>query len=330
MSARWARVVAAFGAAVLLLAACTNGDGPGPRSTADTPTPPSSPRTDAWVRIGDAPEPARQEIAAAVVGGKIYVVGGLLADGATDLVDFLDPTHGIWQRAPELPVEIHHAMAAELNGKLVVMGGFASELGGAASARVFILDGGRWKEGPSLRRPRAAAAAVTITEGPDRIVVVGGVAGEAHVGPVEIFDGSTWRDGAPIPSLRDHLAAATDGQFVYVAGGRRAGGHFDTFEGYDLERDVWEGLAPMPTARSGLGAAVVGRTFIVAGGEGPRMFPEVEAYDVDTGRWRQLPDLAVPVHGVGLAAVGSNIYALVGGVRVGGAPSRVVQVLALG
>jgi hypothetical protein len=86
----------------------------------------------------------------------------------------------------------------------------------------------------------------------------------------------------------------------------------------------------MPTARSGVGAAIVGNTFVVAGGEGPRMFPEVEAYDVGTRAWKRLPDLVVPVHGVGLAAVGSRLYALVGGVRVGLAPSSVLQVLSIG
>jgi N-acetylneuraminic acid mutarotase len=116
---------------------------------------------------------------------------------------------------------------------------------------------------------------------------------------------------------------------VYVAGGRRSGGHFNTFESYDVSSDRWQRLPSMPTARSGLGAAIAGGMFVTVGGEGPRIFPEVEGYELDAKTWRRLPDLAVPVHGVGVAAIDSNLYAFVGGTRVGGAPSRVVQVLAI-
>jgi non-specific serine/threonine protein kinase len=163
----------------------------------------------------------------------------------------------------------------------------------------------------------------------DRIVVAGGIAGGKHVGPVEIFDGERWRDGAAMPSPLDHVSAATDGSFVYVAGGRRGGKHFATFQRYDVENDRWDSLSNMPTPRSGTGAAFVNGMIVVAGGEGPRMFPEVEAYDIPTGRWSRLPDLAVPVHGVGVVAVGSNVYAFVGGTEVGLAPTRACQVLAI-
>ena len=66
---------------------------------------------------------------------------------------------------------------------------------------------------------------------------------------------------------------------------------------------------------------------VTVGGEDPRIFPEVESYDLDRQIWRRLPDLAVPVHGVGVVSIDATVYAFVGGVRVGGAPSRVVQVL---
>ena len=54
----------------------------------------------------------------------------------------------------------------------------------------------------------------------DRIVVVGGQADGRLVKTTEVFDGKRWSDGADIPTPREHLAAASDGQFVYVVGGR--------------------------------------------------------------------------------------------------------------
>ncbi len=265
-------------------------------------------------------------MAAALVGSRVYVVGGLVAGGeATDSVHVYESDSWADATAPPWPGKIHHAMAAELDGTLVVLGGFRDD--GSATDRVFILDqGGAWKEGPRLRRPRGAGGAVTVG---DRIVVVGGVAGGRHVGPVELFDGSSWRDGAAIPSPRDHLGAASDGKLVYAVGGRRGGGHFGTFEVYDPSADEWKSLPDMPTARSGNGAAFANGKIVSVGGEGPRMFPEVEAYDIATRRWSRLPDLAVPVHGVGVVAIGSNLYAFVGGTKVGLAPTRACQVLAI-
>jgi hypothetical protein len=319
------RATAALVAAVLLLGACWGNDPCSAGESCAAPRPVVSP-AGAWERIADAPT-IRQEVAAAVVGGKIYVVGGLIDRArATNVVEVYDPSTDKWSSAPSLPIDVHHAMAAERDGRLYVIGGFSGSLGGAASDRVFMLDGGRWREAPSLQRPRAAAAAVSVSGG--RIFLVGGVSGNEHVAPSEIFDGSSWRNRRAIPSLRDHLAAATDGRLVYAIGGRRAGGHFGTVEVYDVETDRWQKRLDMPTPRSGLGAAFVQGVVVAVGGEGPRIFPEVEAFDAPD-RWRRFPDLAVPVHGVGVVAVGPDVYALAGGSRVGTAPTNACQVLRL-
>ncbi len=328
---RVVRRAAAFGAAVLLLGACSGDECASAASCGAPKGPIVSPTSGAWQRIADIRAPARQEVAAAAVDFDhsivIYVVGGLLsAGGATDAVDAYVPRNNVWRSVRRLRIKIHHAMAAVLGKKLVVMGGFLAN--GEASDRVFVLeDGESWREAPRMRHPRGAGAAVTVG---NQIVVVGGVSEGQHVGPVEIFDGTAWRDGAALPSLRDHLGAATDGELVYAAGGRRSGGHFATFEVYDPATDRWSSLPDMPTARSGLGAAFAKGKIITAGGEGPRMFPEVEAYDIAKRRWTKLPGMATPVHGVGLVGVGENVYALVGGTRVGLAPTRVCQLLKIG
>ena len=324
MRTRVLRSAAALVAAIFMVASCTTSECPaGDASCAASPGASHvQPSIKEWQRIADAPDPARQEVAAAVVEGEIWVVGGLIGDGATDAVDRYDVAKNTWSRGEPLPIEIHHAMAAELNGKLFVLGGLRED--GGASDRVFVLEASGWREGPPLRQPRGAGAAVSVD---DEIIVVGGVAGGRHVEPVEIFDGNAWRDGASIPSPRDHLGAATDGSFVYAVGGRRGGGHFATFDRYDPRSDRWVELRDMPTHRSGNGAAHVDGKIVSIGGEGPRIFPEVEAYDISTHRWSRLPDLAVPVHGVGVAALELTVFALVGGTRVGLAPTRAAQVL---
>ena len=338
MNTRALRVAAAFGAAVLLLslASCPGsscergGKCPAPRSP--SPSSPAGTRapgaalSGTWHRIPSPPGGARQEVAAAVVGGKIYVAGGLVANGATARVEAYDPVAREWSRVAPLPIRLHHPMAVGYHGRLYVIGGITTGLGGTDSARVFMLEGDRWTEAPSMHHARGAGSAVVVG---NRIVVAGGISGGREVAPVEIFDGKTWRDGADMPSPLDHVGAATDGRYVYVAGGRRSGSHFASFQRYDPVADAWQRLRSMPTARSGLGVAFAAGHVVVIGGEGPRIFPEVEAFDVARGTWRRLPNMGVLRHGLGTIAIGTRVYTFVGGFMVGLAPSPVCEELVL-
>jgi len=339
------RTAAVLGAAALLFAAtsctshtgCAVGASCNVRSASPTASSPDRSSSGApapagissaeWRDLPPAPGGARQEVAAATVGGKVYVVGGLLADQtATARAEAYDPVTRTWTTAPPLPIELHHPMAAGFRGRLYVLGGIMQRLGGPDSTRVFVLEGSRWAAAPALHRPRGAGAAVVVN---DRIVVVGGIDGANEVAPVEIFDGSSWRDGAPMPSPLDHVGAATDGRYVYVAGGRRNGHHYGTFQRYDPVTDSWKRLPNMPTARSGLGVAFAQSSVIAFGGEGSRMFPETEAFVVTSEKWMRLPHMGVPRHGLGVAAIGPAVYAMVGGRAVGVAPSAACEELLL-
>ena len=66
----------------------------------------------------------RSEVAAAVVGDRIYVVGGLTSAGPTDAVEEYDPAADRWRTRAPLPQRVHHPAAASWNGKLYVIGGF--------------------------------------------------------------------------------------------------------------------------------------------------------------------------------------------------------------
>jgi N-acetylneuraminic acid mutarotase len=162
---------------------------------------------------------------------------------------------------------------------------------------------------------------------------MGGQADGELVSETEVFDGTAWRDVAAIPTPRDHLAAVTDGQYVYAVGGRAlsADANIAALERYDPATDVWDKLPDMPTARGGLGAALVGRRIVAAGGESVTgVFDTVESYDLDAGTWSALPPMGVPRHGVAAVSVGSAIYTLGGATQATHAhSSAAVEVLDL-
>ena len=264
--------------------------------------------------------------------GRVWVVGGLLAEGATSRAEVYDPATRSWQAGADLPVALHHAMAVAYRGEVVILGGFRAEgpgIYGSPSDRVYALRGGRWVELPHLHRPRGAGAACAVG---DEIVVVGGADGNALVAPTEVFDGTSWRDAAPVPTPRDHLGAATDGRWCFAVGGRflSLDHNTDAMEAYDPRADAWETLAPMPTRRGGLGVAFSAGLVIGAGGEAPSgTNGEVEAYDPATATWSALPSMRTPRHGVGVAAVDSSVFTLTGGLQPGVAPSASAESLDL-
>jgi non-specific serine/threonine protein kinase len=264
-------------------------------------------------------------MSAAVLDGKIWVAGGLTPSiKATDAVQIYDPVKDTWDKGPSLPAAVDHAMLVTYRHQVWLIGGF-HENGdeSVASSQVLRYDDsiGHWKPMPSLQHPRAAAAAAVVG---GKIVVVGGRTGsEQLVRQTEVFDGKAWRDGASIPVPGDHLAAASDGSYLYAVGGRKFDSPHNTkaVQRYDPATDRWTHLANLPRPLSGTGVAIVDGELIVAGGENttPQVVSTVQAYDLTapTGTWTTLPSLTLARHGLAVAAIGNTVYAIGGSTEPG-------------
>jgi serine/threonine protein kinase len=272
-----------------------------------------------WQELPAMPT-ARQQVGATVGNGSLWVAGGITNGASTAKVEGYDPVIATWTSAPDLPLPLHHAMEVSYRGDLVVIGGWypsGSTLDANVSNRVFVLRGSSWTELPPLNAARAAGAAAVVG---NKIVVAGGQANHQLVPTTEVFDGTRWTVGAPIPTPRDHLAAVSDGRYYYAIGGRElsADKNLGAFERYDPTTNTWQGLPALPTPRGGLGAAVVGHDIITAGGESPiSVFGNVEAYDLTSGSWAALPPMKTPRHGLAVVADGTTLYAI-GGARTPG------------
>ena len=291
----------------------------------------------AWRQAGDSLYATQQVGAAVDKSGRIWVAGGLTdAQHATVKTEFYDPTVGTWSQGPDLPVPLHHAMMVSYQNTVWVIGGFepqGSEIIGVASARVLHLNQSltAWVKGPGLHHARGAAAAAVAG---NKIVVVGGrTAGTspAEVIPTEVFDGTSWHDAAGIPVPGDHLAAASDGTYLYAVGGRRLEVTSNTaaVQRFDPNADRWTQLPAAPGKVSDAAAAVVGGRLIVAGGESiGTVFNTVWAYDLVSSTWSTLPNLPAPRHGLAVAGIGNTLYAIDGASQAGhNASTPTVQTL---
>ena len=143
-------------------------------------------------------------------------MGGLRNGVALQTVESYDPQPELADRSAHCPSRCIMRRAATYRGEVVVLGGASDQLA-EASNKVFALRGGNRVELPNLTHARAAPAAAVVG---DKLVAVGGQNAKQIVPQTEVFDGSSWKDAADMPTPREHLAAVSDGTYVYAIGGR--------------------------------------------------------------------------------------------------------------
>ena len=279
-----------------------------------------------------APVPAaRTEVAAALFGKEIAVVGGFVASGANSKrADAYSPVRNRWRRLPDLPVSVDHAMAAGRGAEVYVVGGYGA--GSVALPTALVLRGGRWVTLPPMPAPRAAAGAAVVR---DKLYVVGGVEAPGRLA----------RDGFALdlknlrwsliagPRPREHLGTAALGGRVYAVAGRTSGldSNLDSVEAYEPAGNRWRAIARVPGERGGTAAAAVAGRLLSVGGEKPgATIRTVFAYNPEMRRWKRLPNLPRPRHGLGLVGYRGRAYALAGGPQPGLSVSTSNQVLRFG
>lgn len=257
-----------------------------------------------------------QETAVVALDDKVYVIGGF-TDAAQEVsaVRVYDPATDSWSDAAALPMPVHHANAAVVDGTLYVLGALVT-LGFTPVDNVWAYspETDSWTEKSPIPVARGSSA-IGVIDG--KIYVAGGLGEAGAIDNMAVYDPATdgWTELAPLPEARDHMVgAAVDGIF-YAIGGRRqsVGAITGRVDAYDPGTGEWTARAPMITPRGGAAAGVVLGAIYVAGGEGNAdvdsgVFPQTEAYFPATDTWQVLPDMRTPRHGTGAAAIDNVLY----------------------
>ena len=264
------------------------------------------PATDRWTKKSPMPRPAHHA-AVAAVNGKIYAFGGFVAPANTaipvgaawepiaDAWEF-NPATDSWKPLAPLPGKRGAAVAAEVGGKIYVIGG-ATTMEGS-------------------KDPFFTAF------GPARVL-----------GTNDVYDPATnkWESRNPMSVPRNHAFSGAVNGKIYVIGGRTGHGFIlsatntDVVEEYDPASNMWSiPKERMPTARSGGASGTDGRRIYVAGGEVTTTelvgaFRAVEAYDPATNSWMTLPSMPMPRHGVAGAVIGNRFHLVSGMIQSAGA-----------
>ncbi len=178
------------------------------------------PSTNSW-RAGKSMPSGRAAHAAAVIEGKLFVVGGV-GVGSSFLWTY-DPASNSWETVPTtLPTPREHLGAAALEGKLYAIGGRTGDLGNLTLVEVYNPETNSW-EG-ALHMPTARGG-----------ITAGTIQGKIHVAGGEDFHGSPnctfgqheaydpindlWETLPPLPTPRHGLASAVVDDQWYIIGG---------------------------------------------------------------------------------------------------------------
>jgi N-acetylneuraminic acid mutarotase len=224
-----------------------------------------APASDSWRSGPDLPA-AVNHAAAAVAGGRLYVLGGYGAERSAFVLS------GNGWKTLSLPSPRAAAGAVAVRGTVYVVGG-VGENGNARSMLAYDTRSGRWHTLPGPR-PRQHLA-VAATRG--RIYAIAGRTTGLNTNFTLVESWAPgeqrWRSEAPVPEARGGTGAAAIGSSIISVGGEAPGGTARTVYAYDVARRRWRRLADLPTPRHGLGVAALGGVvYVIGGGPQPGLF----------------------------------------------------------
>ena len=228
----------------------------------------------------------RYRYASAVVGDKIYIIGGLTADTATGMLKttlIYDISANSWSTGPEMAAGRADTCAAVVGSKIYVVAGYQSIDPINVLDTVEVLDTAAaspaWTTAPSLPAKRGD---ITCASSGGKVYAIGGYydptgtwkPGAFHDTMFEFTPGAAaWAEKAKMPSSRGDKAAVTmsDGSIIVVGGETHAREEQSQIAAHPVEQyypahDTWVPKASIPTARFRFGAAQVDDIVYAMGG----------------------------------------------------------------
>ena len=227
------------------------------------------PQADNWMPLADKPT-AVADVAAALIGGEIYVPGGRTLSGSpTAVVEAYNPETDTWGARAPLPVALSAYALAALEGRLYLFGGWD---GSAYLDSVYEYDPAQdiWRAKTPMPTARGFAGAA-VADG--KIYVIGGYDGQEDLAANEEYvpsqdDGqrNPWTVKSSMPVGRAGCGVAVAANIIHVIGG---GWEREVADGvkYNVRTDEWETFdVPVSGQWRSLGLAMVDTEMYAVGG----------------------------------------------------------------
>ena len=221
------------------------------------------PATQTWTTL--APMPTRRGmngVNGAVVGGRIYVIGGNASGFCTSRVEIYTPASNSWTSGRPMPTARCHLAVVAVGELIYAIGG--TETSGSIQYRtveIYNPATNSWTTGSSMPTGRTSMAAGVIK---GRIYIAGG---HNFLNVVEEYDPATdfWTVKPPMSRGRYGAASAVVNGKLYVAGGND-GSWTASVEVFDPVANAWSSGPALTSPRGHLVSASFGGSIYLFGG----------------------------------------------------------------
>lgn len=206
--------------------------------------------TDTWTRGTPMPTP-RAGLAAAVVGDRIYALGGRNGSAPRsgtplNLNEVYDIAHDTWTVAAPMPVAVMDVDAVAHGGRIYVPGGYNQAVcGGPCNLlQIYHAATDTWRLGAPM--PTARSSLAVAAKG-NTVYAIAGATRSARLTSVNEaydIDKDVWREAPPKPTPTAETFANMHGGEIFIVGGGFFGAGFSPVPGA-----VNESFRPLPGAR---------------------------------------------------------------------------------
>ncbi|HEY8257766.1 MAG TPA: hypothetical protein VIG08_08925 [Gemmatimonadales bacterium] len=219
--------------------------------------------TNTWSQKADAPVQVYNTNGAGVIGGKIYVSGGITIRriGLEGLLVY-DPATNIWSHKNNLPFPGNRGLTGVIANKLYILTGCGPGVDCDGPVFAFYRYDPATDQWTTLAAPSTAHRQGGGGVIGGRFYVAGGEEGDGR--QLEVYDPSTnqWTIKASLPNARWAGASVAIAAKLYVIGGwtRKSDGaiaQVPTTSVYDPASNGWSHVSPLPKARSNIAASRV-------------------------------------------------------------------------
>ena len=297
-----------------------------------------------WEVITQLP-PKRLAFATAVVGHKVYLIGGSVYDKAKrdrgifgplgiPIVEVYDTQADTWERVADMPTPRHAAKTAVVNGIIYVFGGSHGDVKALlrkypVNVEAYNPRTDTWVQKQDMPVPRVDFG-IGVVDG--KIYLIGGSmrANREEIDRVDVYNPATdtWAKGREMPTPRSNLSVAVVGNRIYAIGGLagwpRVNFGLTVIEEYDTTSRQWREKGDMLDTRDWFKTVVVRDSIYLIGGSiwkgvgfAREYLASVNVYDPQEDTWRDIPAMPTPFTPKGAVVINGRIYVFGGSGDVG-------------
>jgi len=195
-----------------------------------------------WKQLDAKLHCARTDFGAAVLGDKLYAVGGTSYSRLLKSVEVFDTKEQKWSSISPLQIPRKGLAVVACNGKIFAIGGQQCSWNCLGNVECYDPSTNKWTEVASLTSPRRNASAIVVE---DRIYVVGGYNGSKAVGTVEMYDPvqNAWSKVESMAVCRSGASSVALDGTIFVVGGFTGRCFLNSMEAYSMDSEQWSSMS---------------------------------------------------------------------------------------